>query len=31
MMGTRSGDLDPGIILYLLNEKHLKAPDSPNS
>ncbi len=24
MMGTRSGDLDPGIILYLLNEKHLK-------
>jgi acetate kinase len=22
MMGTRSGDLDPGIILYLLNEKH---------
>ena len=25
MMGTRSGDLDPGIILYLLNEKHLSA------
>src|SRR5260370_2970862 len=25
MMGTRSGDLDPGVILYLLNEKHLKA------
>ena len=24
MMGTRSGDLDPVIILYLLNEKHLK-------
>ena len=24
MMGTRSGDLDPGIILYLLTEKHLK-------
>jgi acetate kinase len=22
MMGTRCGDLDPGIILYLLNEKH---------
>src|SRR6266851_7542158 len=22
MMGTRSGDLDPGIILYLLNQKH---------
>jgi acetate kinase len=25
MMGTRSGDLDPGVILYLLNEKHLEA------
>ncbi|HKM85597.1 MAG TPA: acetate/propionate family kinase, partial [Terriglobales bacterium] len=25
MMGTRSGDLDPGIILYLLNEKHFNA------
>ena len=25
MMGTRSGDLDPGIILYLLNEKHFDA------
>jgi len=24
MMGTRSGDLDPGIVLYLHNEKHLK-------
>ncbi len=22
MMGTRSGDLDPGIIIYLLNERH---------
>jgi acetate kinase len=22
IMGTRSGDLDPGVILYLLNEKH---------
>lgn len=22
MMGTRSGDLDPGIALYLLNERH---------
>jgi acetate kinase len=22
MMGTRSGDLDPGVILHLLNEKH---------
>jgi acetate kinase len=26
MMGTRSGDLDPGIILYLLNEKRFDAP-----
>lgn len=25
MMGTRSGDLDPGILLYLLKEKHLDA------
>lgn len=25
MMGTRSGDLDPGAILYLLNERHLDA------
>ena len=25
MMGTRSGDLDPGIILYLLNQKHFDA------
>jgi acetate kinase len=25
MMGTRSGDLDPGAILYLLNEQHLDA------
>ena len=25
MMGTRSGNLDPGIILYLLNEKHFTA------
>ncbi len=23
MMGTRSGDLDPGVMLYLLREKHL--------
>ena len=30
MMGTRSGDLDPGIILYLLNEKHFDAHASPN-
>src|SRR5712692_7355889 len=26
MMGTRSGDLDPGIILYLLNKKPFDAP-----
>jgi acetate kinase len=26
MMGTRSGDLDPGILLYLLKQKHLDAP-----
>jgi acetate kinase len=25
MMGTRSGDLDPGIILYLLNKSHFDA------
>jgi acetate kinase len=25
MMSTRSGDLDPGIIVYLLNEKHFDA------
>jgi acetate kinase len=25
MMGTRSGDLDPGVIFYLLSEKHLEA------
>jgi len=25
MMGTRSGDLDPGILLYLLNEKRYDA------
>lgn len=25
MMGTRSGDLDPGVILYLLNEKRYDA------
>lgn len=24
-MGTRSGDLDPGVILYLLRNKHLQA------
>jgi acetate kinase len=25
MMGTRSGDLDPGILLYLMTEKHYDA------
>jgi acetate kinase len=25
MMGTRSGDLDPGILLYLINEKSLSS------
>ena len=25
MMGTRTGDLDPGAIIYLLNQKHLDA------
>ena len=25
MMGSRSGDLDPGIICYLLNERHFDA------
>jgi len=25
MMGTRSGDLDPGILLYLMDEKHYDA------
>ncbi|HTR60545.1 MAG TPA: acetate/propionate family kinase, partial [Candidatus Binataceae bacterium] len=25
MMGTRSGDLDPGLMLYLINEKHYDA------
>jgi acetate kinase len=25
MMGTRCGDLDPGVVLYLLREKHLTA------
>jgi acetate kinase len=27
VMSTRSGDLDPGIIIYLLNEKHLNPAD----
>lgn len=26
MMGTRSGDVDPGILLHLMNEKHYDAP-----
>lgn len=25
MMGTRSGDLDPGVLLYLLRTKHMDA------
>ncbi len=25
MMGTRSGDIDPGVLLYLMREKHLDA------
>lgn len=25
IMGTRSGDLDPGVLIYLLREKHLDA------
>src|SRR5208337_4355540 len=25
MMGTRSGDLDPGILLYLLTQRHFDA------
>lgn len=27
MMGTRSGDLDPGVLLYALREEHLTAAD----
>ena len=27
VMGTRSGDLDPGVLLYLLEEKGLSAPE----
>ena len=26
MMGTRSGDLDPGVLLYFLQQKQLNAP-----
>jgi acetate kinase len=27
MMGTRTGAIDPGVLLYLLEEKHMTAPD----
>ncbi len=27
MMGTRSGDLDPGVLLYLLQEKGMSPPE----
>ena len=27
MMGTRSGDLDPGVLVYLMRTKHLDADD----
>jgi len=27
VMGTRAGDLDPGVLLYLLHERHLTADD----
>lgn len=27
MMGTRSGDLDPGVVIYLMNEKGLNISD----
>ena len=27
VMSTRSGDLDPGVLLYLLQEKHLTSED----
>lgn len=27
MMGTRSGTLDPGVVLYLLQELHMSAPE----
>lgn len=26
IMGTRSGDLDPGVLIYLMREKHFDAP-----
>ena len=31
MMGTRSGDLDPGLMLYLVNEKHYDAAQLENA
>ena len=31
MMGTRPGDLDPGVILYLLEQKATTPRDSVNS
>jgi acetate kinase len=30
MMGTRCGALDPGVLLYLLNEKHMSVPELSN-
>jgi acetate kinase len=27
MMGTRCGAIDPGVVLYLLEERHLRAPE----
>jgi acetate kinase len=30
MMGTRSGDLDPSVLLYLINTKHLNAAEIEN-
>jgi acetate kinase len=31
IMGTRCGDLDPGVLVYLLREKRLRRPASRNS
>src|SRR5262249_43190180 len=28
VMGTRCGDIDPGVVLYLLREQHLSATDT---
>lgn len=30
MMGTRSGSIDPGIILYLMREEHISLPELDN-